>query len=243
MWAAVAATGAGHRGGTLRIAMDDSIDALDADPATSYDLNSWMLLSIAYDGLTAFRRTGGRAGTQVVPNLAQALPAPSDGGTTYTFVVRPGVRFSTGREVRASDVERGIERSLGAEPAAFGLLGPIASVEADDRSRTVVIRLERPDPDLLYRLALPFAAAVPPEAPKPPGIVPATGPYRIAALDRQHMRLERNPHFRVWAPLAKPDGYPDAIEAGFGVRRRTRPRPRSARAAATTPSVDRSRRA
>ena len=77
-----------------------------------------------------------------------------------------------------------------------------------------MIRLERPDPDLLYRLALPFAAAVPPGAPKPPGIVPATGPYRIAALDRQHMRLERNPHFRAWAPLAKPDGYPDAIEAG-----------------------------
>ena len=217
VWAAVAATGAGHRGGTLRIAMDDSIDALDADPATSYDLNAWMLLSITYDGLTAFRRTGGRAGAQVVPNLAQALPAPSDGGRTYTFVVRPGVRFSTGREVRASDVERGIERSLGTEPAAFGLLGDIASVEADDRSRTVVIRLERPDPDLLYRLALPFAAAVPPEAPKPPGIVPATGPYRIAALDRQHMRLERNPHFRAWAPLAKPDGYPDAIEARFGM--------------------------
>ena len=29
---AVAATGAGHRGGTLRIAMDDPIDALNADP-------------------------------------------------------------------------------------------------------------------------------------------------------------------------------------------------------------------
>ena len=56
--------------------MDNSIDALDADPATSYDVNAWMLLSLAYDGLTAFRRTGGRAGTQVVPNLAQALPGP-----------------------------------------------------------------------------------------------------------------------------------------------------------------------
>ena len=123
VWAAVAATGAGHRGGTLRIAMDDSIDALDADPATSYDLNAWMLLSITHDGLTAFRRTGGRAGAQVVPNLAQALPAPSDGGRTYTFVVRPGVRFSTGRAVRASDVERGIERRSAPSTQAFGLLG------------------------------------------------------------------------------------------------------------------------
>ena len=215
VWAAVAATGAGHRGGTLRIAMDDSIDALDADPATSYDLRAWMLLSNAHDGLTAYRRSGGRAGTQVVPDLAQSLPTPSEGGRTYTFVVRPGVRFSTGEPVRASDVRRGIERSLATEQAAFGLLGPIASVEADDRSRTVVIRLQRPDPDMLYRLALPFAAAVPPGTPEPPAVVPATGPYRIAALDGRHLRLERNPHFRVWAPIARPDGYPDVIEAAF----------------------------
>ena len=215
VWAAVAATGAGHRGGTLRIAIDEPIDARSADPALSYDFNSWMLVGLAYDGLTAFRRTGGRAGTQIVPNLAQALPTPSDGGRTYTFVLRRGVRFSTGREVMASDVKRGIERSTGAESPAVDLLGGIASVEADDPSRTVVIRLARPDADFFYRLALPFAAAVPPGTPEPPAVVPATGPYRIAALDRRHIRLERNPHFRVWSPLAKPDGYPDAIEAAF----------------------------
>jgi ABC-type transport system substrate-binding protein len=217
LWAAVAARSVGRRGGTLRIAMDHPIDAVDADPATSYEVSAWMLLNIVHDGLTAYRRSGGRAGTQVVPNLAQSLPAPSAGGRTYTFVLRPGVRFSTGRPVRASDVKRGIERSLATEQAAFGLLGPISSVEAEDRSRTVVIRLERPDPDMLYRLALPFAAAVPAGTPKPPALVAATGPYRIASLDRRHLRLERNPHFRVWSPLAKPDGHPDAIEAHFGL--------------------------
>ena len=176
-----------------------------------------MFLSLVHDGLTAFRRTGGRAGTQVVPDLAQSLPAPSDGGRTYTFALRPGVRFSTGRTVRPSDVKRGIERSLNAEPAAFGLLGGIASIAADDPSGTIVIRLERPDPDFLYRLALPFAAAVPPgrgeaaDASCRPrartGSPPSTG-------DR--VRLERNRFFRVWSPLAKPDGYPDVIEARFG---------------------------
>ena len=217
VWAAVAATGAGHRGGTLRIAVEDQIDALDADPATSYDVAAWMLLSITNDGLTAFRRSGGRAGTQVVPNLAQSLPTPSDGGRTYTFVLRRGVRYSTGRPVLASDVKRGIERSLGTGEAGFGLHGEIASVAADDASATVVIRLERADPDLLYRLALPFAAAVPAGVAKPPAVVPATGPYRIARLDRGRIRLERNRHFRVWSPLAKPDGYPDVIEARFGL--------------------------
>jgi DNA-binding beta-propeller fold protein YncE len=82
VWAAVAATGAGHRGGTLRIAQDGEIPRIDRDPATSYNQDAWMFLSLVHDGLTGLRRTGGRAGTQVVPDLAQSLPAPSDGGRT-----------------------------------------------------------------------------------------------------------------------------------------------------------------
>ena len=132
------------------------------------------------DGAPAHRRQGGDAGG---PDLAQSLPAPSDGGRTYTFAIRPGVRFSTGRTVRASDVKRGIERSLNTKPAAFGLLGGISSIAADDRSRTIVIRLERPDPDFLYRLALPFAAAVPPDVGEAighrPGARARTGSRRI----------------------------------------------------------------
>ena len=97
-----------------------------------------------------------------MPDLAEAIPTPSDGGRTYTFTVRDGVRFSTGRPVRPSDIKRGIERSLNAEQAAFGLLDGIESIAADDANRTIVIRLRRPDPDFPYRLALPFASAVPP---------------------------------------------------------------------------------
>ena len=216
VWTAVAATGAGHRGGTLRIALSDAIDPVDMDPSTSYAVDAWTFLSLVHDGLIGLRRTGGRAGTELVPDLAQSLPEPSDGGRTYTFELRRGVRFSDGRPVRPSDVKRGVERSLAAKPGSFGLLSGIASVTADDPAGTVVIRLDEPDPDFLYRLALPFAAAVPPGTGKPSRLVPGTGPYRIAAFDRRHVRLERNPYFRVWSPLAKPDGYPDVIDARFG---------------------------
>ena len=217
VWTAVAATGAGHRGGTLRIALNERIAPIERDPATSY-ANGGMFLSLVHDGLTAVRRTGGSAGTQVVPDLAQSLPGPADGGKTYTFALRPGVRFSTGDTVRPSDVKRGIERSLNAFPGAFGLLEGIKSVAADDVSGTVVIRLRRPDPDFLYRLSLPFAAAVPPGVGKPSKIVPGTGPYRFVTFGRNRVRLERNPYYRTWSPLAKPDGYPDVIEARLGMK-------------------------
>jgi ABC-type transport system substrate-binding protein/streptogramin lyase len=185
LWVAGAATGAGHRGGTLHV---DAIGEakflrVEYDPGTSYS-PGWEVLNLTNDGLVAFRRAGGAAGTTLVPNLAETLPAPSDNGRTYTFTVRRGVRYSGGRPVRASDVKRGIERALAVpDGAAVGLLGGITSIQADDEQATIVFRLKRPDPDFLYRLTLPFAFAVPPGTPDPPTIVPASGPYMITQLD------------------------------------------------------------
>ena len=226
LWLAVAAAGAGRRGGTLRVDFQGQgpvtdwrkrLGRAEFDPATSYS-EIQRLLSLTNDGLTAFRRVGGTAGGELVPDLAEALPAPSDGGRTYTFTVRDGVRFSTGGDVRPSDIKRGIERALNARQAAYGLLDGIKSIAADDANRTIVIRLRRPDPDFLYRLALPFASAVPPGTAPPPSIVAATGPYRIARFESpRRVRLERNRFYRTWSALAKPDGYPDVIDIRLGV--------------------------
>ena len=222
LWVAVAATGAGQRGGTLRVDFQGEREVFGRDkydPATSYATWGWQVLSTTNDGLTTYRRVGGVAGATLLPNLAESLPMPSDGGRTYAFTLRRGVRFSTGRPVRPSDVERGIERSLHTEQQAFGLLSGIASITPDDANRTIVFRLKRPDPDFLYRLAIPFASAVPPGTPAPPAIVAATGPYRIAAFElRRRIRLERNRFYRPWSALARPGGYPDVIDARLGVK-------------------------
>src|SRR6266545_852621 len=66
------------------------------DPALQNSSNSFTALGVAYDGLTAFRRVGGSEGTQPVPNLAAALPQPTDAGRSYTFRMRPGIRYSDG---------------------------------------------------------------------------------------------------------------------------------------------------
>ena len=91
------------------------------------------MLSLTNDGLTAFGESGARRERPRRPR--RALP-PSDDGRTYRFTMRRGVRFSTGRPVRPSDVKRGIERSLAAKPRAYGVLDGIASVAADDAHRT-----------------------------------------------------------------------------------------------------------
>ena len=64
------------------------------------------------DGLVAFNQASGLAGTQLVPDLAVSLPTPTDGGRTYTFQLRPGIRYSNGRPVKASDFRSTFERDF-----------------------------------------------------------------------------------------------------------------------------------
>jgi YVTN family beta-propeller protein len=230
LWVTVRASGARHRGGTLRVlhtATEDGVrmTARLLDPAHGYD--GWGTLILTNDGLVAFRRVGGREASTLVPDLATSVPASSDGGRTYAFQLRRGLRYSTGAAVHASDIRRGLERVLrtNRETAAsytsirgagrcLGSKAPCdlsSGIQVDDAAGTITFRLTGPDPDFLYKLALPNAVAVAPSVLLVPrGPVPATGPYMIAGLSaRGPLRLVRNPRFR---PVdGRPDGYPDAI--------------------------------
>ena len=76
------------------------------------------------DGLVGFRRVGGANGAQVVPDLAVTLPKPTDGGRTYMFRIRSGIRYSNGRLVRPEDFRRPIERmiAINREPLYYGAI-------------------------------------------------------------------------------------------------------------------------
>src|SRR5262249_61710591 len=64
------------------------------DPASGY--SAWELLTLTNDGLLGYSQAGGAATYKVVPDLATGLPTVSNGGLTYTFQLRKGIRYSTG---------------------------------------------------------------------------------------------------------------------------------------------------
>jgi YVTN family beta-propeller protein len=227
LWIAVQATGAAHRGGTLRLVAESGSGF---DPARGYDLYSSRLLPVVYDGLVGFKRVGGTDGNTLVPDLATALPAPTRNGRTYTFRLRKGIKFSDGRELKASAVRYTFERMFRAHitPTGFyeGIVGGPAcgkqpkrcnlskGVLANDGRGIVTIRLRAPDPDFLYKLALSYAFVVPTGTPATgKGAVLGTGPYRIAEEynPKRRVRLVRNRHFRLWSKAAQPEGIPDEI--------------------------------
>jgi len=227
---------AGHRGGTLTVRMNRDLDSIDT--AVAYDTTSWTILRMTSDGLVAFNQASGLAGTQLVPDLAVSLPTPTDGGRTYTFRLRPDIRDSNGRLVKASDFRSTFERDFEVGGAAVGttyydgIVGAARcekspkgcdlsqGIVADDGAEMVTFHLVAPDPEFLYKLALPFAYVVP--AGTPPQEVgthplPATGPYVIASYLPKHvLRLVPNPRFHEWSKAAQPDGYPDEIVVQIG---------------------------
>jgi peptide/nickel transport system substrate-binding protein len=209
---------ASHRGGTLRVRSSLRL----ADPDTHTCCNTPPALrNASYDALLSTSIAPGAVGT-LVPNLALAVPRAQDGGRTYTFRLRPDLRYWTGQHVRASDFRRGVELAirydryladaLDALPGVRRCLrGPCdlrAAVSADDDAGTVTLHLTRPDPELLWAMAWSYFAPAPTDT----GPIPGTGPYRIARLvPNRLIDLRRNPYFRERAPAAQPDGYPDRI--------------------------------
>jgi YVTN family beta-propeller protein len=221
IWVAAGAfAAASHRGGTLTVVYELPY----ADPVQAYDPISPSALTTVYDGLVTLRRAGGVAGLTLVPDLALTLPHPTDGGTTYTFTLRRGIRYSNGTPVRASDFRRGIQRELRLGYASDyyeGILGARAcslhprrcdlspGIAVDDAAGTVTFHLSQADPDFLYKLALPLVVPTPPGVSphrviNSPPFLPGTGPYMISQYrplrqDRQpnaSFTLVRNPYFR-----------------------------------------------
>jgi peptide/nickel transport system substrate-binding protein len=223
---------ASHTGGTFTILANSSFGV--ADPAQNYTLEEWQLLINTHDGLTQFKRVGGVEGTKIVPDLATALPTPTDGGKTYVFHIRPGIKFSDGTTMKPSDFVRTFERQFTVPgPTSFysGIVGAdkcsakkcdlSKSVVADDSAMTLTIHLTAPDTEFFDKLALPFAYVVPGNTPfKLTGnnVPPGTGPYMWQSYDPNKAAvLVRNPNFKLWSKDAQPEGYPDKIIEKYGL--------------------------
>ena len=234
VWLAVQASGTGHRGG--RLVLDCCGIEGPIDPSYWWWAGTESSLSAAYDGLVGYARRGGSEGTQIVPNLAVSLPTTTVGGTTFAFRLRRGIRYSNGTLLKASDFRRAFERQF--LPEFDVSLIPLVGVDAcrrqprscdlshairtDDTTGTIVFRLRRPQPVGEFLRGLAFLAPIPrgtPDREQETRPVPSTGPYTIESYaPKRALTLVRNPYFRVWSRIARPDGFPDEIEFRLGGR-------------------------
>jgi peptide/nickel transport system substrate-binding protein len=184
------------------------------DPGLSFSLEGATALQNVYIPLLTYAHANGDDGTELIPGLARSLPRIDQGGKRYTLFLRPGLQYSDGTPVKASDFRFAVERLfrinsvgstfytgiVGAEVFAKTKQGGIPGIETDDRSGKIVIHLVEPSGTFSYVLGLTYGALLPPDTPAedqtedPP---PATGPYVITDVrSGRSWEYARNP---AWA--------------------------------------------
>jgi peptide/nickel transport system substrate-binding protein len=174
-------------GGTLKLALLSDVQEA-FDPQKEYYGVAWAIYRccltrtlLSYNG-----KTTAEGGAEVLPDLAAAAPEVSADGLTWTFTLKPGIRYSPPLDdvtVTARDFIRAMEREACSECAsggynfyysviqgfdefAAGEADSISGLEAPDET-TLVVTTSAPTGDLPFRMAMPAAAPIPPHPTDP----------------------------------------------------------------------------
>lgn len=178
------------RGGSLKFAVDRSIPSLN--PFVQGESIGHALRSLIYENLLAFDRN-----LEILPGLASSWNVSRD-GMTYSFVLRPGVRFHNGKPLSPADIKWSIEYVQDPKNGADGRpeLTVIQRIDLEPPDR-IQIRLKSPYAAFLSSVAsihlFPIVAAGSVKPNERPEAFPAgTGPFRFVEWrPGQELRVQR----------------------------------------------------
>jgi peptide/nickel transport system substrate-binding protein len=194
---ATACQGAPVTGGDLvyaRQAETQSLNPLDNRNGNG-DIFAYNLI---YSGLV---RSDPNGGTDIKPSLADKWEV-SNGGKTYTFHLRPGVKFSNGAPVTAADVKFSLDRF--GNPKTNAVMSSVAvgygTTKVVDVS-TVRVELKHPVAAFLYNISIFPAFIVPKALVEKQGAAfwkhpVGTGPFTLQEFARgSHITFAKNPNY------------------------------------------------
>ncbi|MEU6240251.1 ABC transporter substrate-binding protein [Streptomyces sp. NPDC047024] len=168
------------KGGTVTYELSDVPDSFD--PGNTYYAYMYNLSRLWARPLMTFQPAPGEKGNTLVPDLAAGKGTPSDGGKTWTYKLRAGLKYQDGSAITSADVKYAVERSnfardvLSLGPNYFQQLlvggdkykGPykdksdkgLSSIETPDAT-TIVFHLKQAFQEFDYLVAAPQTAPVP----------------------------------------------------------------------------------
>jgi len=210
---AEAASAAGDRG-TLIVGGVTQYRTLD--PGRTIEVNGMSIEKACYDTLLTFYGEDLRTPR---PLLATAWRTSAD-GRTFTFTLRPGVRFASGNELTSADVKWTFDRILNLKANTLFLFDGVEGIDAPNPT-TVVMRTKAPKPDLIPILSHPGLSVLDsrllmqnggdagPAAKDRDHAEPylfqhsaGSGPFMLQSYTQsQEIVLVRNP--RYWGPAAR----------------------------------------
>ncbi len=236
------ASGGGTKGGTLYI-LTEAEQILHLDPQRNYTGEDLAFAS-AYLNRTLTQYTiskDNNEASQLVADAATDTGTTPDGGKTWEFTLKDGMKWEDGKDVTCEDFKYGISRTFATDiitdgPAyAMSMLdvtdykGPYAGDTAGQASydkavvcegNKITFNLAKPASDFNYAVTLSAFAAVREDADKGEKYddsVLSNGPYKIESYEKKDkLVLVRNEN---WDPATDTfrGAYPDRIEYVFSV--------------------------
>ncbi|WP_348247279.1 ABC transporter substrate-binding protein [Leptolyngbya sp. GB1-A1] len=192
----VASTSAGDSGNG-RVTMGTTLEVRTIDPADAYETFPGILLYNLGDRLYTYKS----GTTELVPQLASALPEVSSDGLTYTIPLREGVTFHDGEPFNAEAMAFSIQRFIenGGRPA-FLMSDRIDTVTATGTNE-LTIKLKQPFAAFPAMLTFSGMTPVSPKAYElgsgkfKPDTFVGTGPYKLAQFGTDSVRLDVNENY------------------------------------------------
>jgi peptide/nickel transport system substrate-binding protein len=172
-------------GGTLNVGWEQSFGFTNnMDPTGEYLGDAFGILdNLLVRTLVGYKHDANAAGNKVVPDIATSVPKPTNGGKTYTFHLKSGVKFSppVNRAVTSHDFVTAMNRLAnpkdggqyafyykvikGWDAYAAGKAKSISGISTPNNS-TIVFNLTAPTGDFLYRMSMPATGPLPTEVTK-----------------------------------------------------------------------------
>lgn len=230
-------------GGTVQVYQEAGLSHLD--PGQIYVSDAGQVANLLYRGLTNFEEDG-KGNVSVVGDLATDSGKSSDGGKTWTYTLKDGVKDQNGNVITSADIRHTVERQYAEfifdgptylqtwlsgpkyrdalKDGGFGSKHLPATVLDTPDAKTVVFHFDTARPDLPQTLAMPGYSVVPEKTDtkaKYDAAPVSTGPYKIAEYKvGKSMKLVKNEN---WDP--KTDSvrhqYVDGFNFDFGVTEST----------------------
>ena len=228
------------KGGTVNLLQDADFNHLD--PVQNYVTNSGDVGKLIYRTLTVIKDTPGET-PSIQPDLAVKLGTQSDGGKTWTYQIKKGLKFQDGTPITAKDIKYNIERQFAQDIYKDGATYPtdtlvnsnkyagpykdpnkdLTSVQTPD-DYTLVFHFTGAQPDADWMMSLFYTAPVPKAKDTKQNYdheVVSSGPYMIKTYTpAKKLVLVRNPN---WDPATDPNrpALPDEFDITMGISAET----------------------